>query len=116
MFGLMVCLTLMVAMIPKSGGDATPLGQRPLCVLPVVYRVWASAGMMSCSLGTLQCGEVRTVSLLVASVGTLGFGHYFHKPRVFGSHCTLFSFASEEFFPVSVTGGVPESPGVVTPR
>ena len=35
-----------VALIPKSGGDATPLGQRPLCVLPVVYRVWASARMM----------------------------------------------------------------------
>ena len=35
-----------VAMIPKSGGDATPLGQRPLCVLPVVYRIWASARMM----------------------------------------------------------------------
>ena len=35
-----------VAMIPESGGDATPLGQRPLCVLPVVYRVWASARMM----------------------------------------------------------------------
>ena len=34
-----------VAMIPKSGGDATPLGQRPLCVLPVIYRVWASARM-----------------------------------------------------------------------
>ena len=35
-----------IAMIPKSDGDATPLGQRPLCVLPVVYRVWASARMM----------------------------------------------------------------------
>ena len=35
-----------VAMIPKSGGDATPLGQRPLCVLPVVYKIWASARMM----------------------------------------------------------------------
>ena len=34
-----------IAMIPKSDGDATPLGQRPLCVLPVVYRIWASAGM-----------------------------------------------------------------------
>ena len=33
-------------MIPKSGGDATPLGQRPLCILPVVYRVWASARMV----------------------------------------------------------------------
>ena len=27
------------AMIPKGDGDATPLGQRPLSVLPVVYRV-----------------------------------------------------------------------------
>ena len=26
-------------------GDATPLGQRPLSVLPVVYRVWASTRM-----------------------------------------------------------------------
>ena len=33
------------AMIPKTDGDATPLGQRPLSVLRVVYRVWASAGM-----------------------------------------------------------------------
>ena len=34
-----------IAMIPKTDGDATPLGQRPLSVLPVVYRVWASARM-----------------------------------------------------------------------
>ena len=27
-----------IAMIPKVDGDSTPLGQRPLCVLPVVYR------------------------------------------------------------------------------
>ena len=32
-------------MIPKTDGDSTPLGQRPLIVLPMVYRVWASAGM-----------------------------------------------------------------------
>ena len=32
-------------MIPKTDGDATPLGQRPLSVLPVVYRIWASARM-----------------------------------------------------------------------
>ena len=32
-----------IAMIPKTDGDATPLGQRPLSVLPVIYRVWASA-------------------------------------------------------------------------
>ena len=34
-----------VAMIPKADGDATPLGQRPLSVLPVIYRVWASTRM-----------------------------------------------------------------------
>ena len=34
-----------IAMIPKTDGDATPLGQRPLSVLPVVYRIWASAHM-----------------------------------------------------------------------
>ena len=32
-----------IAMIPKTDGDATSLGQRPLSVLPVVYRIWASA-------------------------------------------------------------------------
>ena len=35
-----------IAMIPKTDGDATPLGQRPLSVLPVVYRIWAIASMM----------------------------------------------------------------------
>ena len=34
-----------IAMIPKTDGDATPLGQRPVSVLPVVYRIWASARM-----------------------------------------------------------------------
>ena len=34
-----------IAMIPKTDGDATPLGQSPLSVLPIVYRVWASARM-----------------------------------------------------------------------
>ena len=32
-----------IAMIPKTDGDATPLGQRPLSVLLIVYRIWASA-------------------------------------------------------------------------
>ena len=31
-----------IAMIPKADGDSTPLGQRPLSVLLVVYRLWAS--------------------------------------------------------------------------
>ena len=35
-----------IAMIPKTDGDATPLGQRPLSVLPVVYRIGASARMV----------------------------------------------------------------------
>ena len=34
-----------IAMIPKTDGDATPVGQRPLSVLPVIYRIWASARM-----------------------------------------------------------------------
>ena len=32
-------------MIPKNDGDATPLGQRPLSVLPIAYRIWGSARM-----------------------------------------------------------------------
>ena len=35
-----------IAMIPKTDGDATPLGQRSLSVLHVVYRIWASARMV----------------------------------------------------------------------
>ena len=31
-----------ITMIPKTDGDATLLGQRPLSVIPVVYRIWAS--------------------------------------------------------------------------
>ena len=31
-----------ITMIPKVDGDSTPLGQRPLSVLHVVYRLWAS--------------------------------------------------------------------------
>ena len=39
-------LDVNIAMIPKADGDATPLGQRPLGDLPVVYRIWASAPMI----------------------------------------------------------------------
>ena len=31
-----------ISMIPKADGDCTPTGQRPLSVLPVMYRLWAS--------------------------------------------------------------------------
>ena len=30
-----------IALIPNADGDTTSLGQRPLSVLPVVYRLWA---------------------------------------------------------------------------
>ena len=35
-----------IAMISKTDGDATPLGKRPLSVLPIVYRIWAFARMV----------------------------------------------------------------------
>ena len=38
----MLFLMHFFTMIPKADGDSTPLGQRPLCVLPVIYRLWAS--------------------------------------------------------------------------
>ena len=31
-----------MVMIPKAEGNSAPLGQRPLGVLPVVYRLWAT--------------------------------------------------------------------------
>ena len=45
MFGQMGCWMPTIATIPKTDGDATPLGQRPLSVLAIVYRIWASARM-----------------------------------------------------------------------
>ena len=49
-----------IAMIPKVDGDVTPLGQGPLCVLPVVYRILGfcqdgSAGGLVQILGSLYC-------------------------------------------------------------
>ena len=40
------CDPAYMAMIPKVDGNATPLGQRLLCVLPVVYRICASSRMV----------------------------------------------------------------------
>ena len=37
-----VLLDAYIAKIPKEDGDSSPLGQRPISVLPVVYRLWAS--------------------------------------------------------------------------
>ena len=38
----MVGLDAYISLIPKTDGDSTLLGQRPLCVLPIAYRLWAS--------------------------------------------------------------------------
>ena len=38
----MACLDAYIAMILKADGDSTSLWQRRLCVLPVIYRLWAS--------------------------------------------------------------------------
>ena len=55
-----------IALIPKADGDSTPLGQRPLSVLPVVYRLWAS----------LRPGHLRewVEGWLLESVKSLGNG------------------------------------------
>ena len=55
-----------IVMIPKADGDSTPLGQRPLSVLPVVYRLWAS----------LRLGHLRECveAWLPKSVYSLGNG------------------------------------------
>ena len=52
--------------IPKADGDSTPLDQRPLSVLPVVYRLWAS----------LRLGHLRewVEEWLPKSVFSLGNG------------------------------------------
>ena len=41
----MILLLFGVWVLAKTDGDATPLGQRSLSVLPIVYRIWASARM-----------------------------------------------------------------------
>ena len=53
-------------MIPMFDGDATPIGQRPLCVLPVVYRLWA--------LDRLRRSEAWVKSRVSASVFSAGGG------------------------------------------
>ena len=55
-----------IALIPMVDGDSTPLGQRPLSVLPIVYRMWAS----------LRLGHLRkwVEGWLPQSVYSLGDG------------------------------------------
>ena len=39
-------LDVYIAVIPKTDGDATPLCQRRLSVLPIAHRIWASVRML----------------------------------------------------------------------
>ena len=54
--------------VPKVDGDSTPLGQRHLSVLPVVYRLWASLGL--CHLKDWDQGWVMAWSLVEAWFST----------------------------------------------
>ena len=67
-----------IAMIPQTDGDATPLGQRPLSVLPIAYRIWASVRMLH-----LEGWWFR--SWVPGSVFSAGGGPYW---------CCRFSFSS----------------------
>ena len=40
-------------MISKADGDNTPLGQRSLCVLPMVYRIWLPLGWPMSKTGSM---------------------------------------------------------------
>ena len=64
--GLPGCLQL--PLIPKADGDATPFGQRPLILLPVVYRYWASARMVHLE-EWLRSWFLTRSSVLVVMVG-----------------------------------------------
>ena len=62
-----------IAMIPKVGGDSTPLGQRPLSVLPVVCRIWASARMKQLEAGfSLGFPVLFIVLVMVGALWRLG--------------------------------------------
>ena len=39
----------LVALIPKAVHSAEPLGQRPITIMPLVYRLWASVRGRQCS-------------------------------------------------------------------
>ena len=64
-----------IAMIPKTDGDATPLGQRPLSGLPVVYRIWASARVGQLEVGFSLGSPTLFLELVVVAallrLGTL---------------------------------------------
>ena len=63
-----------IAMIPKVDGDVTPLGQRHLSVLPVVYRIWVLPGCVSWRVGFDPGFRILfSVLVVVAALLRLGF-------------------------------------------
>ena len=54
-----------IVMIPKADGDSTSLGQRPLSVLPVVYRLWASLRLGHLRVSRLRGGYLNRYLVLV---------------------------------------------------
>ena len=85
------------AMIPKGDGDSTPLGQRPLSVLPVVYGLWASL-----RLGHLRVEGLWPKSVLVRAMvflqSRLGFPLHWTLKRLcrlwVGINCTSWLLTS----------------------
>ena len=57
-----------IAVIPKADGDSTPLGQRPLIVLPVVYRLWLPFGLDICESGMRGGYLIRCLVLVMVSL------------------------------------------------
>ena len=78
-----------IAMSPKADGDATPIGQHPLCVLPVVYRLWASV-VFGHLLGFVIWVHVDQISQRPTRCSTKGWTPSSSPgKRAFGALCCL---------------------------
>ena len=103
-------------MIPKVDGDATPLGQRPLSVLPMVYRIWASARMVQPPDVHLFVADVVksfdmvdkcVLDRVLCSLGLPGW--FRHAYFEFHSHVRLrFKLATGLGQPWTRDGGIPQ--------
>ena len=113
-------LDAFIVMIPKEGGDATPIGHRPLSVLSIAYILWATVPLCQiqdwlsdhilCSWYFFLCQDsvsfhprvliVKTVALCVSNVVALHGSRRLkrvsassaHKPYKQRSWCRLASF------------------------
>ena len=71
-------------MIRKADGDSTPLGQRHLSVLPVVYRMWASLRLGHLREHVMVADVIKSFdtvdrSILDCALGRLGLPDWFRK-------------------------------------